>query len=85
MKLRNVSLNVSFNGKLTEVSFGDFTLYFSYQTLVAFIAPKIELVCQQNVWGNTTGKHLNDIQPDKNARVDGPEFERLAAVYLPTY
>ena len=54
---------------------GDF--YFSYKTLVAFSTPKMGLVCRENDWGPTTGKHLNAIQPDKKKRVSSEEFERI--------
>lgn len=37
--------------------------YYSYQTLIAFRPVKGLFagvaVCRENVWGNTTGKHLN--------------------------
>lgn len=51
--------------------------YFSYKTLVAFRAPGFGLVCRENEWGPTTGKHLNSIEPDKKARVSGEEFLKL--------
>lgn len=35
------------------------TFYFSYNTLVAFKIKYNELFVRENVWGNTTGKHLN--------------------------
>ena len=50
--------------------------YFSYQTLVAFRA-KGQTVCRENVWGPTTGKHLNAIEPDHSKRVNADEFDRL--------
>jgi hypothetical protein len=48
--------------------------YFSYETLVAFEHPTSELVIRENIWGNTTGKHLNWIDNDKSKRVDTPTF-----------
>jgi len=45
------------------------TLYFSYQTLIAFDYQdeKIyEKQCSLNKWSNTTGRFINEIQPDKN-------------------
>jgi hypothetical protein len=53
------------------------TFWFSYRTLVAFKALGGPIVCRQNEWGPTTGKHLNAIEPDHSARVDGETFERL--------
>lgn len=52
------------------------SFYFSYKTLVAF-SGKNGLVCIQNYWGPTTGKHLNWIEPDHSERVDKETFERL--------
>ena len=64
--------------------------YFSYDTLVAFtddnglcIRENIwgsttgkHLNCiRQNVWGTTTGKHLNWIDKDKSIRVGSDIFE----------
>ena len=53
------------------------TWYFSYKTLVAFNTRKTGLVCLNNSWGNTTGKHLNCIQPDHKKRVDQKTFDAL--------
>ena len=51
--------------KSPAVAFRDdytgFTYYFSYETLVAFNHTLSGLVVRSNVWGNTTGKHLNAI------------------------
>lgn len=53
--------------------------YFSYKTLIAFRSDKTGLVCQINYWGQTTGKHLNQIEPNKSKRVDEKEFNKLLA------
>ncbi|MHC4463631.1 MAG: hypothetical protein ACYS30_19705 [Planctomycetota bacterium] len=69
------------NYGVNALRFGDpagNSFYFSYRTLVAFSAGN-GLVCRQNNWGNTTGKHLNAIQPDKKKRVSDEEFDRLYA------
>lgn len=36
----------------------DLSLYFSYQTIVAFSHPSTGLVVSENVWSTTTGKHI---------------------------
>lgn len=59
-----------------QVEFDKFTLYYSYETIVAFADEK-GLVCSENVWGTTTGKHLNWINPDKKGRVKYAIFETL--------
>ena len=51
--------------------------YFSYETLVAFRSDKHGLVVRENVWSNTTGKHLNWISRDKDSRVTGEVFSEL--------
>lgn len=58
------------------------TLYFSYQTIVAFVPwfgdNKGELIVSENVWSNTTGKHLNEIDGGmKKLRKPHAEFTRL--------
>lgn len=55
---------------------GDFNIYFSYKTPIAYQHPRTGLVCRNNEWGKTTGKHLNILQPDKKKRISGNEFER---------
>lgn len=47
--------------------------YFSYEKLIAFEI-KGEFHIIQNYWGNTTGKHLNWINPDKSIRETEKEF-----------
>ena len=53
------------------------TYWFSYQTLIAFGTDKAGLVIRENVWGTTTGKHLNAIDDDKSNRVDKATFEAI--------
>jgi len=48
--------------------------YFSYKTLVAFEHVSTGLVIRENIWGNTTGKHLNWIDNDKSKRVNTETF-----------
>lgn len=52
------------------------SIWFSYQTPVAFQVLGESLVIRQNDWGPTTGKHLNWIS--RNAkRISGSDFEKL--------
>ena len=56
------------------VRVGPVTLWFSYQTLVAFESPLGRFV-HTNVWGTTTGKHLNWIDGgEKKERVSSEIF-----------
>ena len=52
-----------------RISLSRITLYFSYQTLVAFSGPS-GLTVRRNIWGPTTGKHL--------AWIDGGSVEAKA-------
>ena len=56
------------------VQVNNLTLYYSYNTIVAYEYIGEGLVCSENVWGVTTGKHLNWIQPNKKARFEYSEF-----------
>ena len=47
-------------------------LYFSHQTLIAVNLNSV-LKCSINEWGTTTGKYLNEIQPDKDKRISQQE------------
>jgi len=62
-----------------DVTIGNLTVYFSYQTPIAFQTAKTGLVCRVNDWSTTTGKHLNAIQPNKAKRIPGAEFEKQLA------
>ena len=57
------------------------TLYFSYDTIVAFNGyidkNQYGLFVCKNVWGSTTGKHLNWLCSDKSKRLNRSEFEKL--------
>lgn len=58
-----------------RVSIGSLELYFSYQTVVAFHSNKGRRVCE-NVWGTTTGKHLNWIDGgNKKSRLPSDQFD----------
>ena len=57
---------------------GGLTVWFSYQTPVAFCHGMGQKIVRQNNWGPTTGKHLNWIDGgDKHSRVNSETFERL--------
>ena len=63
------------DGKLTTIYTDNMTLWFSYQTLVAFRIGA-EKVVHQNDWSNTTGKHLNQIDKgDRENRVNATVFQ----------
>ena len=68
------------------LSLGDRTLYFSYETLVAFSGynskGKHFYCIHKNEWGTTTGKHLNWIDNNKAIRVDENEFQKQLKEFL---
>ena len=64
------------------LDFGEITLYFSYQTIIAFAHRKIGFKVCENVWTSTTGKHLNWLESDKKRRIPRTEFKRLLSKAL---
>ena len=70
----------------TWVEFGQITLYYSYETIVGFSEyPNSKLVLCENIWGTTTGKHLNWIDSDKSKRLPRSEFVRELEKVLVKY
>lgn len=59
-----------------SVNIGHLELCFSYKTVVAFATPKTSLRVCENVWGTTTGKHLNWIDGgNKKSRIPYAQFQ----------
>jgi hypothetical protein len=52
-----------YNGRpnAIAVGFGALTIYYSYRTAVAFWEDGKGFTLSENLWGTTTGKHLNEI------------------------
>ena len=68
----------NYGANALRFNIGLVTVWFSYNTPVAFTAPGMGKVVRQNEWGPTTGKHLNWIDGGtKRERVNGDEFVRL--------
>ena len=63
---------------LTKVDVGSFHVWFSYETPIAFNVDGQPRVVRENIWGPTTGKHLNCVDGgDKEAkerRVSSEDF-----------
>ncbi len=74
--MATVELSRSQSNNLTRVYLGNLVLWFSYETVVAFHVPGQPRVVSENVWSQTTGRHLNEISADKSARVPHDEFTR---------
>ncbi len=62
------------NTKQIDVTVGNLTLHFSYETVVAFSSPFSGFVICKNVWSTTTGRHLNEIHPEKALRIPYDKF-----------
>lgn len=69
--------NGNYGAHTLVVDFGTLTVWFSYQTAVAFQVNGKDRVVRENSWGPTTGKHLSWIEPDKRKRVSAEKFEEL--------
>lgn len=52
-----------------QLFIGSLTIWFSYDTPVAFMVHGCPKVISENRWGVTTGKHLNAIDRDKSNRI----------------
>lgn len=69
------------------IRMGTRTVYYSYNTVVAFRGTNSkgkDFDCvSQNRWGTTTGKHLNWIDGgDKKSRLDKEEFDKQLQEFL---
>lgn len=84
VKLWSYNENSARNANAVKI--GKLTLYFSYETIVAFREEgHLEVVCE-NVWSSTTGKHLNWIDGgDKAGRVPSEEFQAKLHEVLKKY
>ena len=69
------------NANTTKITQGGLTLYYSYDTVIAFTVNGV-LTMRENDWSTTTGKHMNWLDPDKKMRITGEKFEkRLKKAY----
>ena len=79
VSFRNLG-TVNQNEVRIETENGHLVITFSYQTPVGYsiyIPGKLrQEIVRQNDWSRTTGKLLNDLEPDKKARVTGEVFEK---------
>ena len=72
--------NSNYGAHCLEVTIGGLSVYFSYDTPIAFAGRGNSLTISENCWGATTGKHLNCIDRDKKKRLARAEFEKRLAV-----
>jgi len=64
------------------VVIGPLEVYFSYGTLVAFRDTDGDLVVCRNVWGRTTGKHINALGVAKEEQLTEADFEAHFLMHL---
>ena len=57
------------------VILGPLTVWFSYETPVSYRVDGQAQVTRENDWSKTTGKLLNECEPDKTKRIPGERFE----------
>lgn len=68
----------------TQVNVGNLTLWFSYETVVGYQVGWSPVIASENVWGPTTGKHLNYFS-EKTDRIPREEFTAAIAEVLATH
>lgn len=73
IKLNNLG-TVNKNQVIIKTDKMEFNLYFSYQTLVGIWYGYTRFV-RQNDWSTTTGKLLNELEPNHKNRVSKEVFE----------
>ncbi len=68
------------SSNLTQIVFGSLKIWFSYDTVIAFQTPLVnqgKIVASVNQWSFTTGRHLNEIEPDHKKRFTPEIFNEL--------
>jgi len=88
MQIKEVFLknDGTINKNRVIIEFGDFgnsviTLFFSYETIVGFTF-KGEKYVTVNNWSTTTGKYLNELEPDHKKRIPHEEvLQKLSNVF----
>jgi hypothetical protein len=60
-----------------SVTIGGVTVWFSYETPVAFQRGKESVIATVNEFSASTGKHINLVAPDKASRRPLSEFNSL--------
>lgn len=74
------------NTQLHVAAIGNLSVWYSYETPVAYRVDGAPIVVRQNEWGPTTGRHIREIEAAEHAtgeRIDGATFERQLAALVP--
>ena len=72
--MRNYSSD-NYGAHSIAMNIGNVTLWWSYDTVIAF-STGYPVVVSENNWGPTTGKHLNAINDDHSTRLPRGKFEK---------
>ena len=76
--IRLIKLDNNFH----KIIIDSLTIWFSYETPVAFCHDDGILAISKNIWSVTTGRHLNSINDDKSIRIGNTEFMELLKLEL---
>lgn len=62
-----------------KIHVGNLSIWYSYQTPIAFSASGYGFVARRNDWSTTTGKHFSALPGghDRKTRLDGATFEAM--------
>lgn len=66
---------VNKNSVVLQTEKGSIKLFFSYNTIISFRSNSDNATIK-NYWSSTTGKFLNELEADKNARIGEEEFKK---------
>jgi hypothetical protein len=69
--------NDNYGAHTLMVDLDSIRLYYSYKTIVAYYDIQDGLVCCENVWKTTTGKHLNWIESGHKSRIEYHKFQEM--------
>ena len=78
--------NENYGVNCLRVDIGMLSIFFSYDTVVAYHDIGHGLKVSENIWSTTTGKHLNWIDDgDKKSRLPREQFEEELQATLRNY
>ena len=62
---------------------GSIKLFFSYASIISFSGGvEHDQATIKNLWSNTTGKFLNELEPNKNNRIEEEDFKKRLRIAL---
>lgn len=75
--------NDNYGAHTLKVGLGTISLFYSYDTIVAYSDSDDGLTVCENIWSTTTGKHLNWIDGGrKDRRKDSATFDAMLSAAL---